>query len=97
MSHLHFLWYACKQGSHRFDLLFKFHCTDGQGTPHCIAHHLVDTETQKKSKLFYKYIFILYLDSQVDHLWSENFLGMGNVIGNIELDSVWIVAEKYLM
>ena len=41
LSHLHFLWYASKRGSHRFDLLFKFHCTDGQGTPHCIAHHLV--------------------------------------------------------
>ena len=43
---------------------------------------------------------MMYLDSQVDHLWSENFLGMGNIIvdsiGNIELNSVWIVAEKCL-
>ena len=43
----------------------------------------------------------MYLDSQVDHLWSENFLGMANIIadpvGNIELDSVWIVAEKCLI
>ena len=90
-----------KRGSHRFDLLFKFHRTDGQGTPHCIAHHLIGTKTQTNQNCFGKYIFILHLDSQVDHLWSENFLGMGNIIvdpiGNIELDSVWIVAEKYLM